>query len=158
MDDCNLQAIILESARKIGIEKLTYEQEKVIQNVVEGNDVFICLPTGSGKSICFALLPLIFDAIRSKCGSICLIVSPLTALMKDQVTSFQGRGLKAVSCASDQTRATQEHVRAGHFQLVYVTLESLVDNTYYRGMLLENVWRENMVAFVIDEAHCIKTW
>ena len=159
MGDTRLQDIVREAGEHLGIATLTADQERAICEFVKGSDVFVCLPTGSGKSICFAVLPLVFDALRGKKGSICLVVSPLTALMTDQVNAFEIRGLTAASCGSHQTdRETLDRIRAGCYQLVYITPEALVNNTTYRNMLLESVWQENLIAYVIDEAHCIKTW
>ena len=155
----NLQELVQQAGRQLGIATLTGDQERAVCEFASGHDVFVCLPTGSGKSICYALLPLLFDFIRGKTGSICLIVSPIVALMKDQVSSFQSRGMTAAFCGSEQRdKDTQEGIRRGRFQLVYATPEALVDSAWYRSMLLESVWQENLVAFVVDEAHCIKTW
>ena len=159
MEDQHLQEIVREAGKQLGIQELRPDQERAILAFVKGRDVFVCLPTGSGKSICFAALPLVFDALQGKRGSICLVVSPLTALMKDQVDAFKDRGLSAAFCGSQQTeKKTLDRIREGCYQLVYITPEALVNNTIYRNMLLETVWQENLVAYVIDEAHCIKTW
>lgn len=159
MEDTNLQRIVREAGEQLGIATLTADQKRVICEFVKGRDVFVCLPTGSGKSICFAVLPLVFDTLQGKKGSICLVVSPLTALMKDQVDAFQGRGLSAAFCGSHQKDPeTLDRIRAGCYQLVYITPEALVNSTVYRNMLLESVWQDNLIAYVIDEAHCIKTW
>ena len=100
-----------------------------------------------------------FDLIRGTPGSIYLVVSPIIALMKDQVSSFQSRGMTAAFCGSEQReRNTQEGIRAGRFQLVYITPEALIDSAWHISMLMESAWQKNLVAFVIDEAHCIKTW
>ena len=79
--------------RKVGIEKLREEQDKVIRSFVGGKDVFAALPTGYGKSLCFALLPYIFDNMMKKTGSIVICVSPLTSLMMDQQQKFSRYGL-----------------------------------------------------------------
>ena len=134
----------------------TNGKSRVICKFVKGRDVFVCLPTGSGKFICFTVLPLVFDTLQGKKGSICLVVSPL---MKAQVDAFQGRGLSAAFCGSHQEdQETLDRIRAGCYQLVYITPEALVNNTVYRNMLLESVWQDNLIAYVIYESHCIKTW
>ena len=159
MESPSLKDLVQEAGRKLGVAKLTDDQERVVVDFVGGHDVFVSLPTGSGKSMCYAVLPLIFDTIHRKKGSICLVVSPLTALMKDQVENFQSRGMTAAFCGSEQRQqSVYQSIRAGQVQLVYVTPEAIVDSSFHRSMLLETVWRENLVAFVIDEAHCIKTW
>ena len=151
--------VIREAGRKIGINNLTEDQEQSVYHFIHGHDVLVCLPTGSGKSICYAILPLVFDALLGRTGSMCLVVSPLTALMKDQVSIFDKRGITSAFCGSEQKNAdVYRIVRTGKVQLVYITPETLVDNSLHRSMLLESSFKENLIAFVIDEAHCIKTW
>ena len=161
MDLQSLRQIVCAAGHTVGIEKLTEDQINVIYSFVCGKDVFVCLPTGSGKSLCFALLPLVFDKIRGlhEPQSIAFIVSPLTALIKNQVSMFQSKGLKAGyigASQADQHMITD--ILQGTYQLVYTSPEALVNNTTYRSMLLKEVWQDNLVAFVVDEAHCIKTW
>ena len=73
----NLQGLVQQSGRQLGIATLTGDQERAVCEFARGHDVFVCLPTGSGKSFCFALLPLVLDLIRGTPGSICLVVSPI---------------------------------------------------------------------------------
>ncbi len=157
MEDQRLQEIVQEAGKQLGVQELRPDQERAIVAFVKGRDVFVCLPTGSGKSICFDALPLVFDALQGKRGSNCLVMSPLTALMKDQVEAFTGRGLSAAFCGPQQTeKETIDRICAGCYQLVYITPGALVNNTIYRSMLLETVWQKNLVAYVIDESHCIQ--
>ena len=72
------------------------QQELAIKNFVQGDDVFVCLPTGSGKSLCYCILPAVFDALRGTDASIVVVVSPLIALMKDQVRAMSDKGARAV--------------------------------------------------------------
>ena len=88
--DCVIQQAIVESAQCLGYSSVREVQAKAIRSVVAGKDVFISLPTGTGKSLCFALVPVVFDRLLGyKKGaetSIAIVVSPLIALMKDQVS------------------------------------------------------------------------
>ena len=68
-----------------GYAALSPEQETAIRAFVDGRDVFVMLPTGSGKSLCYTALPSVFDILRGKDGHIVIVVSPLVALIKDQV-------------------------------------------------------------------------
>ena len=90
---------VLEAVQSLGYSNPTSEQFRVVEAFVEGQDVFVPLPTGSGKSVCYACLPLVFDLLRSQEDhrSIVVVVAPLSALMQDQVASFQARGLTS-SC------------------------------------------------------------
>ena len=81
----------------LGYSALRPQQELAVKSFVQGNDVFISLPTGGGKSLCYSILPDVFDALRTEVEpSIVIIVSPLIALMKDQVRSMTERGMTAV--------------------------------------------------------------
>ena len=81
----DLDAIILKACVKLGYPLLRENQLKAVKSFMQGNDVFLILPTGSGKSLCFSVLPFAFDYLYGRVGSIVIVVSPLIALMKDQV-------------------------------------------------------------------------
>ena len=76
---------IEKACKRLGFQDLRSAQEEVVLNFLEGRDVFVSLPTGHGKSLCFAILPFAFDELLQRSGSIVIVVSPLIALMKDQV-------------------------------------------------------------------------
>ena len=92
---------IMYSIQKLGYNKPSEEQEKAVSEFLRGRDVFVSLPTGAGKSLCYACLPLSFDYLRHYGRqsseeihhSIAVVVSPLSSLMKDQVESFTKRGM-----------------------------------------------------------------
>ena len=94
-----------------------------IKSFVEGNDVLVILPTGYGKSLCFALLPLVFDYLRGEANTsivICVRVSPLTSLMMEQITRFSHRGLSAEFVGELQTDPKSiRNVEEGNVQLLY---------------------------------------
>ena len=83
------------AASKLGISSLKDKQREAITSFVDGHDVFVSLPTGYGKSLCYTLLPLVFDSLRSSDShkSIVLVVSPLTALMIDQKHKYASLGM-----------------------------------------------------------------
>ena len=80
----------------LGFKELRAKQEEVIRSFVKGNDVFVSLPTGSGKSLCYWVLPFVFNFLRKRTDSIVIVVSPLVAQMKDQVNILEKFGVKAV--------------------------------------------------------------
>ena len=93
---------IAEAARKAGVsvgyDQLKDEQVNILCTFVEGRGVFVSLPTGFGKSLCYMLLPLVFDylAVESDGGkAIAVVISPLIVLMEDQVASYSTKGIKA---------------------------------------------------------------
>ena len=135
------------------------EQRRVIREITAGNDVFVALPTGYGKSLCYALLPLVFDYIRDRppSTSIVLCVSLLISLMVDQKEQYRKRGLAVEYIGSGEERA-QERVSNGLCQLVYISPEALLCNLYWREILRSSTWQKNLVAFVVDEAHCVPKW
>ena len=97
MEETSITLAMEMSGRRLGYGELTAEQRRAILAFVGGRDVFVSLPTGSGKSLCFALLPLVFDLLNEKEGSIVIVVSPLLALMQDQVHRFSPHAQFCVS-------------------------------------------------------------
>lgn len=158
----DLSAIIDEAAASMGYTRLKDEQKKVLQAFVGGRDVFVSLPTGYGKSLCYALLPAVFDVKRGlvEKTSIVMVVSPLIALMKDQSMSFTSKGITAgyVSDKESTNKETRRKILRGEFQLVFISPEALFLATEWRRMLAGDLYGKNLVGFVIDEAHCVKKW
>lgn len=150
-----------EAARTLGYPILKPEQEKVLSDFIGGKDVFVSLPTGFGKSLCYAALPLAFDlrkfgSLEAK-RSIVIVVSPLLALMKDQVASYSAKGLSVGSVTHEITVTERCRVREGNYQLLYFSPESLCKRQWFDQLQLEP-YCSNIVAFVVDEAHCVKKW
>lgn len=155
---------------ELGYSAATKDQERAIREFLQGRDVFVSLPTGEGKSLCFAALPYVFDCLKchlasscqqsvTKRSSIAVVVSPLTSLMKDQVAKFSERGLKCAFVAEEQTDpAVKSAVAAGHYQLVYLSPESLLCVLQWREMFRSAVYQRNLIAVVVDEAHCVEKW
>ena len=130
----------------------------MVEHFLRGNDVFVSLPTGSGKSLCYCLLSKAFDLLRdSNEQSISVVVSPLIALMKDQVRQMVHRNVSAVY-VGDADESIETEICEGKFQLVYMSPEALLTNFTWRDMLLSPVYQSNLVALVVDEAHCVKKW
>ena len=92
-------------------------------------------------------------------GSIVVCVSPLISLMMDQKKKFIEMGLSTDFVGESQSdRHVVKAVTDGSIQLVFISPESLLNNLTFRNMLLSTVYKDNLVALAIDEAHCIKTW
>ena len=121
-------------------------------------DVFISLPTGYGKSLCFAILPLVFDSLRNvKQKSIVLVVSPLLSIIEDQIAKYTKKGLKA-TFAGGEDKQVKCAIKNGEYQIVFISPESLFCTTEWRMMLCSTKYRSNLVGLIVDEAHCIKKW
>ena len=88
--DVEMKTVMDSVWRRLGYSHLRREQEEAVTAFVGGNDVFVALPTGSGKSLCFAILPWLFNELhpQREGNSILIVVSPLLALMKDEVSCF----------------------------------------------------------------------
>ncbi|MFN2394679.1 MAG: ATP-dependent DNA helicase RecQ [Bacteroidales bacterium] len=125
-------------------------QEEIIQSVLDGNDTLALLPTGGGKSICFQVPAIAREGI-------CIVVSPLIALMKDQVSNLNKRGIKAVAVYSGQTKSEMDvaidNCAYGDVKFLYLSPERLSTDLIRNRLPKMKV---NLVA--IDEAHCISQW
>ncbi len=140
---------------------LKLKQEICLQKFASGRDIFVSLPTGYGKSLCYILLPRLFDALRGVSGqSIVLVVSPLIALMKDQVGSITKMGIRATFISDKESISTQtkQEIERGEYQVIFVSPEALFFSTQWRQILSSRIYCLNLVGFVVDEAHCINKW
>ena len=158
-----MREIVGRAASSLGYSKLKPEQEQAILAFVSGKDVFVALPTGYGKSLCFGLLPRVFDLLRGvEKQSVVIVVSPLVALMKEQAAFFSSKGISAASISDkddhESTKETRRGIRRGEFQLVFLSPEALFATLEWRRMLSTDLYRTNLVGFIVDEAHCVKKW
>ena len=152
---------IVKAVQSLGYRYPTKEQLEVAEKFVSGRDVFVSLPTGSGKSVCYACLPLVFDMLRDQRvhPSIVVVIAPLSALMQDQVDSFNARGLKSACIGlSVDSSASDDAVVRGEAQLVFTSPETLLSDSTWRDMLRTRIYQENLVALAIDEAHLVEKW
>jgi ATP-dependent DNA helicase RecQ len=133
-----------------GFSKFLDGQEEVISEIVAGRDGLVVMPTGGGKSLCFQIPALCFPGVT-------LVVSPLIALMKDQVDALQARGIGATLINSTLSWPEQKErldgMRQGEYKLVYVAPERFRAESFLRA--LEGV---EVSLFAIDEAHCLSQW
>ena len=111
--------------------------------------LFVCHPTGYGKSLCFALLPLVYDYLREVKGSIVVCISPLTALMMEQKTKHSYQGLVLEFSGELQHDIYTEYLQCKGEEstaVIYVSPESIVRNLQWRDMLLSDVYKENLIS------------
>jgi ATP-dependent DNA helicase RecQ len=136
--------------RHFGYPEFRGEQEAIVDHVVAGGNAVVLLPTGGGKSLCYQIPAL----ARPGTG---IIVSPLIALMQDQVSALSEIGVAAEVLNSSLDRLTQEHVERsfaeGELDLLYVAPERLLTERFLA--LLD---RARLALFAIDEAHCVSQW
>ena len=125
-------------------------QEEIVQSVLEGKDTLALLPTGGGKSICFQVPALVQPGI-------CVVVSPLIALMKDQVENLKVRGIEAVAIVSGMSKREVDilldNCVYGKIKFLYISPERLSS-----PLVQERIRHMNVNLFAIDEAHCISQW
>jgi len=125
-------------------------QEEIVSTVLAGEDVMAVLPTGAGKSLCYQLPALVL-------GGLTVVVSPLIALMRDQVSALReyGVGAGSLTSANDESekRRVQDEMRAGTLRLLYAAPERLL-----QPGTLDWLSRQNVRLLAIDEAHCVSQW
>ena len=125
-------------------------QEEIIVSVLDGNDTFVLMPTGGGKSICFQVPALMMEGI-------CIVVSPLVALMKDQVQNLQNKGIKAVALTGGISQNDiidiLDNCQFGNYKFLYVSPERLQSE-----WIVDRIKNLPVNQIAIDEAHCISQW
>jgi ATP-dependent DNA helicase RecQ len=125
-------------------------QEAIINSVLEGNDTFALMPTGGGKSICFQIPALMKEGI-------CLVISPLIALMKDQVAQLQQRTIKAIALtggiSQNEVSDLLDNCMYGNYKFLYIAPERL-----QQEWIVDRIKKLPVNLIAIDEAHCISQW
>lgn len=125
-------------------------QEEIISSILNGKDTIALLPTGGGKSICFQVPALIHDGI-------CIVVSPLVALMTNQVEALKNKGIKALSIiggiSSEELTSLLDNAIFGNYKFLYLSPERLQQEQVQSAIKKMNI---NLIA--VDEAHCISQW
>ncbi len=139
---------ILESV--FGYDAFRHSQAEIIEALLNGGDALTLMPTGGGKSLCYQIPAL----VREGCG---VVVSPLIALMQDQVDALRQLGIRAAYLNSTldaaSARATEQALLAGELHMLYVAPERLLTER-----MLELLDRSAVSLFAIDEAHCVSQW
>ncbi|UDF28700.1 UNVERIFIED_ORG: DNA helicase RecQ [Roseateles sp. XES5] len=136
--------------RVYGYDAFRGKQEAVVERVTGGGDAVVLFPTGAGKSLCFQIPALCREGVG-------IVISPLIALMRDQVEALKQLGVKAAALNSSLSReeffAVRDAMRTGDLDLLYVTPERIVTDGF-----AELVADARIALFAIDEAHCVSQW
>lgn len=137
-----------------GYNQFRGEQQAIVEHVCGGGDALVLMPTGGGKSLCYQIPALIRDGLA-------IIVSPLIALMQNQVEALQQLGIEAAflnsSLSAEQNAQTTQSILAGNIKLLYVAPERLTV-TSFLSLLDEVNTHLGLALFAIDEAHCVSQW
>ncbi len=137
---------------QFGYDSFRMNQQAAIETVLQKKDCIVLMPTGGGKSLCYQIPALMLDGLT-------LVVSPLIALMKDQVDALRNNGVEAAFLNSTQTGREQtevfQQVRSGKLKLLYVAPERLLQSG---DQFIEFLKSVEISLFAIDEAHCISSW
>ncbi|CAG8973955.1 hypothetical protein HYALB_00007484 [Hymenoscyphus albidus] len=152
--------------QNFGLKAFRLKQEQVISRILAGGSATVIFPTGGGKSLCYQVPGLVFSELDRKLDTrgpsdsgVTLVVSPLIALMKDQVDALVKRGIKAATLDSTRTieefRQTSDMLRTGQLKLLYCAPERLNNESFVERM--KNV-RGGIRLLAVDEAHCISEW
>ncbi|RLU03849.1 MAG: DNA helicase RecQ [Ketobacter sp.] len=133
-----------------GYDAFRGQQQSIIDTLIAGNDALVIMPTGGGKSLCYQIPAL----ARDGCG---VVISPLIALMQDQVDALKAAGVKAgflnSSLAPDQAAEIEQQLLEGELELLYIAPERLI-----QPRCLNLLQRAQLSLFAIDEAHCVSQW
>ena len=166
MDDADSDSALRYALERLGRPSLTLKPEQIraIKSVLVGNDTFVWLPTGFGKSICFEALPYVYDyKLGNKdrdLRSLVLVISPLISLMVNQVVTLKSYGVSAAVVSHG--KGVQKDVIASSedgakYNLLFCSPEALVSSKW-RELLQQPGIHGRIVAIVVDEAHCVSKW
>ncbi len=143
------------------IKEVYADQQTLLRKFFQGQNVYFSAPTGYGKSLVFQAMPIIADYLRVETlfTSIILIISPLKALMQDQVSHLQSLGLNAVAVTEDADDELIDLIKefcSPNF--IYISPESMLSIKKWRDILQSENFKEHCIGVVFDEAHCISHW
>ena len=145
----------LQTLRRVfGFDAFRGAQEQIVAHVVAGGDALVLMPTGGGKSLCYQLPALLRPGVA-------VVVSPLIALMQDQVEALRQAGVRAAFLNSalqrEEALAVEDDLRNDQLDLIYVAPERLLTERFL-ALLGQLAQRKGLALFAIDEAHCVSQW
>jgi len=150
MDNFNSEKLDLILQQRFGFKSFRPLQRETIENVLQGKDSVVLMPTGGGKSICYQLPAILLDGLT-------VVISPLIALMKDQVESLEANGIEAAflnsTLSKNEEYERKQQLANGKIKLLYVAPERILSSGF-----IEYLNDLDVKLIAIDEAHCISSW
>ena len=142
------------------IENLLPEQEIALHEFLGGQNIFVNLPTGYGKSLLFQCLPIAADALfeKPRGSSVLVVISPLRSLMEDQIRYLNNMGVPAIAITDKEDVEIIQQVMNGNYVLVYGSPECLLSTDSWRSILDCQSFKEMLIGVAVDEAHGITQW
>ncbi|XP_077985116.1 ATP-dependent DNA helicase RecQ-like [Glandiceps talaboti] len=157
----NLQEAIEYARVECNVQRIKEKQLEVLSHSANGHDTLVVLPTGYGKSLCYQLLPIVYDYMRgwtdSSRHSIGIVVSPLVALMEDQVRAAREKNVESVFIGEGVDKVVKRKVYDGAYSLVFGSPEALLYKPW-KDMLFSDIYQRHVCFIAVDEAHCIRKW
>ena len=141
------------------LQRVCDKQEKCLEALFKGKDVYASLPTGYGKSFIFYAAPIVADELFSRPheSSKIIIISPLRTLMEDQVAYLRSLGLLAIALHDELSEERLKEVEKGAFAYLFASPEKMLSMERWRKLLSTEHYRK-FLAITVDEAHCISQW
>ena len=142
------------------IPSLHSEQEKCLEALLKGKDVYASLPIGYGKSLIFYAAPIVADELfsRPRGSSKIIVITPLRTLMEDQVAYLRSLGLSATALHDEQSAQGTTEESGKRSVRLFASSEKMLSVGRWRKLLLTEHYRKFLVAITVDEAHCISQW
>ena len=153
--DLSPTALAAELKQRFGFDSFRPGQQEVVCDILRGRDLLAIMPTGGGKSLCFQLPALLRPGV-------CIVISPLIALMQDQVRLLQDNGIEATFINSSLERAEVSRrfarLERGELKLLYVAPERLLQAEFQGEVMPRLQAAHGISSLVVDEAHCVSEW
>ena len=161
LNDIKLEEALKLACNILQVESFYADQREALKQFFRGKDLFFNAHTGYGKSLIFQAIPVIADVVDEKVigTSVVLVISPLISLMQDQVKNCnEWFGVSAAAIYSGQDEETLQNIENGVYSLVYTSPEALLATKRWRSFLTASCFKDECVAVVVDEGHCLVHW
>src|SRR5689334_13820797 len=153
--DVSPTALAAALKQRFGFDTFRPGQQEIVSDILRGSDVLAIMPTGGGKSLCFQLPALLRPGV-------CIVISPLIALMQDQVRLLEDNGIEATFINSSLDRAEMSRrlsrLERGEIKLLYVAPDRLLQPEFLGEVLPRLHATHGISSLVVDEAHCVSDW